>query len=100
MLVVHQAGTEASCLGNSHAILVTQLVGLLNELLHLLHDGLVLLLILLLVGLLWLLVARRIIRHLLLLRLLRGLVPGVGDVVATCGLSACGLSACLAGRFF
>ena len=76
-----------------------QLVGLLYELLHLLHDGLVLLLILLLVGLLWLLVAGRIVRHLLLLllRLLRGLIPGVGDIVTTCGLPtallrlACGL---------
>ena len=78
-------------------------VSLLNQLLYLLHDGLVLLLILLLGGvlLLWLLIAGREIRSLLLLRLLRGLVPRVGNLVATCGLSTTtGLLLCLAGCLF
>ena len=77
-------------LGHLHAILVPQLIGLLNELLHLLHDGLVLLLVLLLGGvlLLWLLIAGRIIRYLLLLRLLWGLIPGVRNFVPACSLSA------------
>ena len=48
LLVVHQAGTDAALLGDLYAILVAELVNLLNQLLHLLHDGLVLLLILLL----------------------------------------------------
>ena len=82
-LLVHQAGTIAACLCNLHAILVTQLIGLLHELLHLLHDRLILLLILLLVGGLRLLVAGRIVRHLLLLRLLWGLIPRVGNLVTT-----------------
>lgn len=86
-LLVHQAGTVATCLSNLYAILVTQLVGLLHELLHLLHDHLVLLLILLLVGhrllLLRLLVAGRIVRR-LLLRLLWGLVPGVRYFATAC----------------
>ena len=85
-LLVHQAGTVATCLSNLYAILVTQLVGLLHELLHLLHDHLVLLLILLLVGhrlLLLLLVAGRIVRR-LLLRLLWGLVPGVRYFATAC----------------
>ena len=88
-LLVHQAGTVATCLSNLYAILVTQLVGLLHELLHLLHDHLVLLLILLLVGhrllllRLRLLVAGRIVRR-LLLRLLWGLVPGVRYFATAC----------------
>lgn len=88
LLVVHQAGTEASLLGNLHAILVTQLVGLLHELLHLLHDHLVLLLILLLVRIsgLLLLLRLRIDRRkvgCLLLGLLRLLVPRVGNIFTT-----------------
>ena len=99
LLLVHEAGTVAACLRYLHAVLVAELVGLLNELLHLLHDGLILLLILLLVGLLRLLVAGRIVRR-LLLWLLRGLVPWVGNFVATCVLSAPGLLLGLAGSFF
>ena len=84
-MLVHEACTVASCLCHSHAILVAELIGLLHELLHLLHDHLVLLLILLLVRhrLLLLLIARRVVRCLLLLRLLRCLVPRVGDVATT-----------------
>ena len=86
-MLIHEAGTVATSLCNSHAILVAQLIGLLHELLHLLHDHLVLLLILLLVRhlrlLLGLLVAGRKVWSLLLLRLLRGLVPRVGDVATT-----------------
>ena len=87
LLVVHQAGAVAA-LGELYAILVAQLVNLSHELLYLLHDGLVLLLILLLVGsllLLLLLVAGREVRSLLLLRLLRLLVPRVGDVFTADG---------------
>jgi len=102
LLVVHQAGAVATCLCHLHTILVTQLIGLLHELLHLLHDGLVLLLVLLLVGhlwlLLWLLVAWRVVRH-LLLRLLWGLIPGVGYLVTTSGLATTALLG-LACRFF
>ena len=99
LLVVHQASAVAACLSHSHAILVTQLVGLLHELLHLLHDGLVLLLVLLLVGHLRLLIAGRIVRHLLLLWLLWGLIPGIGYLVTSRGLTASALL-CLAGSFF
>ena len=85
LLVVHQAGTDAALLSHLYAVLVSQLVNLLNQLLHLLHDGLVLLLILLLGRvLLLLLVARGEVRSLLLrllLRLLWGLVPGVRNIV-------------------
>ena len=85
MLVVHQAGAHTALLSHLDAVLVTELVSLLDELLHLLHDGLILLLVLLLgrVLLLRLLVAGRIVRHLLLLRLLRCLVPWVGNLVTT-----------------
>lgn len=104
-LVVHQTGAVAASLCHGHSILVTQLVGLLHELLHLLHDHLVLLLILLLVGHLWLLlrllVARRIVRHLLLLGLLWCLVPRIGNFVTTGGLSSALLSlACSLFQFF
>lgn len=100
-LLVHQACTITACLCNSNAILVTQLVGLLHELLHLLHDHLVLLLILLLVGhlLLWLLVSGREIRHLLLLWLLRGLIPGVGYLITTSGRGTASLLGLASGLF-
>ena len=82
LLVIHQTGAESALLSGLHAILVAQLENLLNQLLYLLHDGLVLLLVLLLAGLLWLLVARgEVGRLLLLLLLLRLLVPGVGNLV-------------------
>ena len=82
LLVIHQTGAESALLSGLHAILVAQLENLLNQLLYLLHDGLVLLLVLLLAGLLWRLVARgEVGRLLLLLRLLRLLVPGVGNLV-------------------
>ena len=88
-LLVLQAGAIATRLGNLNAILVSQLIGLLNQLLHLLHDSLILLLILLLVRRLLLLVARRIVWHLLLLllllRLLRLIIPRIGDLIATDG---------------
>ena len=97
LLVVHQAGAYTALLRNLHAILVAQLIDLLHQLLHLLHDSLLLLLILLLGGvlLLRLLVARGEVRYLLLLRLLRSLVPGVGDIVTAYGTTA-GLLLCLA----
>ena len=105
MLVVHQAGAVAASLCHLDAILVAQLVGLLHELLHLLHDHLVLLLILLLVGgllllrlLLLRLVSWGIVRRLLLLRLLCLIVPGIGDVVAAhraATLLLLGLACCL-----
>ena len=98
-LLVHQAGTIAACLGNLYAILVTQLIGLLYELLHLLHDHLILLLILLLVGRLRLLIAGRIVRHLLLLWLLRGLIPGVRNFTTTRGLSTAALLSLACGLF-
>ena len=86
MGVVHQAGTHAALLGNLDAILVAELVDLLHQLLHLLHDGLVLLLILLLGGiglLLRLLVSGREVGYLLLLlRRLLVLRPRIGDVVS------------------
>ena len=65
------------------------MIGLLNQLLHLLHDRLILLLILLLVRRL-LLVARRIVWHLLLLllRLLRLIIPRIGDFIATDGTAS------------
>ena len=103
MLVVHQAGAHAALLSYLDAVLVTELVSLLDELLHLLHDGLILLLVLLLgrVLLLRLLVAGRIVRHLLLLRLLRCLIPWVGNLVTTCGLSTATLLLLrLTGSFF
>ena len=86
-LLVLQAGAIATRLGNLNAILVSQLIGLLNQLLHLLHDSLILLLILLLVRRLLLLVARRIVWHLLLLllRLLCLIIPRIGDLIATDG---------------
>ena len=91
LLVVHQAGTETALLSNLHAILVAQFVGLLHELLHLLHDLLILLLILLLVGvlrlLLWLLIAGRIVRG-LLLWLLRSLIPRIRNLVIAHGATA------------
>ena len=83
-MLVHEACTVAACLCHSHAILVAELIGLLHELLHLLHDHLVLLLILLLVRhlRLLLLIAGRVV-WCLLLRLLRCLIPWVGDVTTT-----------------
>ena len=89
-MLVHQASAITARLGNSYAILIAELVSLLHQLLHLLHDGLVLLLILLLVGhlrLLLLLVAWRIVRH-LLLRLLWLIIPRIGDFVTADGASA------------
>ena len=85
LLVIHQAGAYTALLSNQHAILVSQLVNLLHELLHLLHDGLVLLLILLLCGVLLLLRLLITWREVwcLLLRLLRGLIPRIGNVVTT-----------------
>jgi len=102
LLVVHEACTVAASLCDLHTVLVTELVGLLHELLHLLHDHLVLLLILLLVGhgLLRLLVARRVVRHLLLLWLLRCLIPRIGDVVSAGGLPAAALLLGLTCRLF
>ncbi len=102
MLIIHQAGTVAASLCHLDAILVAQLVGLLHELLHLLHDHLVLLLILLLVGhlRLLLLVAGRIVRHLLLLGLLRGLIPGVGNLVTADSSTAALLLLSLSGGLF
>ena len=103
LLVVHQAGTVAACLGNLHAILVAQLIGLLHELLHLLHDHLVLLLILLLVRISGLLLLLRLLVDgweigRLLLWLLRGLIPWVGDVSAARRLAPALL--CLTGSLF
>lgn len=72
---------------NLNTILIAELISLLHQLLHLLHDSLILLLILLLVGGL-LLVAWRIVRHLLLLRLLLLIIPRVGDFVTTDGTAA------------
>ena len=88
-MLVHQASAITARLGNSYAILIAELVSLLHQLLHLLHDGLVLLLILLLVGhlRLLLLVAWRIVRH-LLLRLLWLIIPRIGDFVTADGASA------------
>ena len=88
-----------------HTVLIAELVGLLHELLHLLHDGLVLLLVLLLVGCLLLLVAGRIVRRLLLLLLLllwllRCVIPGVGNFVSTDRTAAALLLLCLAGSLF
>jgi len=103
LLVVHQASAIAACLSHGNAILVAQLVGLLHELLHLLHDGLILLLILLLIGhlrlLLRLLIARRIVGNLLLLRLLWRLIPGVGYLITTRGLTATALLSLACGFF-
>ena len=91
LLLILETGTVATRLGDLNTILVAQLVSLLYQLLHLLHDHLVLLLVLLLVGLLRLLVARREIGLLLLLRLLRRLVPRIGNVFTANGASSASL---------
>ena len=100
LLVIHQAGTVAASLCHSNAILVAQLVGLLHQLLHLLHDGLVLLLILLLVGhrlLLRLLVARGEVRNLLGGLLVLG--PRVRNLITTDRSSTTLLLLSLSGSF-
>ncbi len=102
-MLVHEASTIAASLCDSHAVLVAELIGLLHELLHLLHDHLILLLILLLVRhlrlLLGLLIAWRVV-WCLLLRLLRCLVPWVGNFTTTDCSSATLLLLSLASGFF
>ena len=100
LLLVHGAGTITARLNYLHTVLVAELIGLLNQLLHLLHDGLVLLLVLLLVGSSLLLIAGRIVRHLLGLSLLLSIIPGVGDVVATDRAAATLLLLSLPSGFF
>ena len=103
LLLVLETSTETSRLGNLYTILVAQLVSLLHQLLHLLHDHLVLLLILLLarlLRLLLLLVARREIGLLLLLRLLWRIIPRVGNVFTAHGTSSASLLLCLTGSLF